>query len=928
MADTPDPKPTPFLLSPIPTSEFSNEPTPNLTTPQEDSPTVPAMIPEEETPTKAKGVPVLEEDLPTRPQNVSIPDPISSNNSENTRPFLDSAKRYKVAKTLGAGGMGVVQSARDCLLGREVALKTIKTNLKKDQPLTAMQKMMLWRLGREASIMAILEHPNIVPLYDMQQHESGERSFTMRKIEGQTLNQILKKIYQQERPYDEDFLLSIFLKVCDAIAYAHARGVIHRDLKPDNIMVGTFGEVYVLDWGIAKISHEADLDWIKEFSESTGKNLLAQDYHTIGGIGTPGYMPPEQAKGTTNLSPQADIYALGRILRQCYVLLPPIEEIRKNIAQQQNKTQALPFKVPKDIEAIAQKATQEDIALRYSSISDFVEDIRHYRTGQQISARKYGRGELCLRWIYRYRKHLALAFLFLLLMVTSFGYFYQIHQKTQQLYRHQERFNYWLTRLAEGALEDEERDDAIFEMSKMPEDEIVQQLLSKIQEGTEYFLKDEDRHIKKDEYYETLATALGRMEKPKLAPILLELLEKLAQRRIRFASVSDINYMVAIAQGIARSKNAEVAKPFQEIRIKMGQVSLFWNRTKVAYRTLLQYESRGKKMTEALTASDLLERALSELNQENYPQSIELFTQALKLDPKLLFGYSNRGMAKLLSHDLEGAIIDFTQSVQINPKFVEGYLNRAEAYFQKKDFTKALADQNQAIQIDPKTPWGYTMRANTKSSLGDYQGAIRDFQQAISFAPHIPEIYFSRGLTYDRLNEPDLAVQDYTEAIRLNPGYYEAYNNRGLIRLIQKDLDNALFDFTKAIQINSQYAKAYQNRGNTKREMGDLLGSIADLDVALQLNPTSIDIYIDRHFSKSLKGDHHGAIADAQHIIQTDPKNAWGPYYLGVSYHQLKNEDQRDLYFSQFLELSQTTTDPKMKAARKFVQEKYPHLKR
>ncbi|MEK7485736.1 MAG: tetratricopeptide repeat protein [Planctomycetota bacterium] len=921
------PTPTSPLLSPIPSSEFLNETDSNTLSVLEKNPTLPKVISEDELPTRAKASLLSEEELPTR-ANAPVQLGLENLSDQETGDFIDPSKRYKIAKTLGTGGMGIVQSARDCLLGREVALKTIKTNAQKDQPLNNLQKMMLWRLSREASIMAILEHPNIVPLYDMQQSASGERSFTMRKIEGQTLNQLLKKMHSQELSYEADFLLSIFLKVCDAISYAHARGIIHRDLKPDNIMVGSFGEVYVLDWGIAKISQETDLDWIKDFSESTGKDLLVQDYHTIGGIGTPGYMAPEQAKGNATLQPQADIYALGRILRQCYVLLSPIEEIRKNIALQQNKGTASLWKVPKDIEAITRKATQEDYQNRYPSIQNFVEDIRCYRMGERISARKYGLGELFLRGILRYRKHLFVLTILLLLGMTSLGYFYQIRQKTQQLKRHQERLDYWFLRLSTGILEEDEREDAIFEISKMPEAEIFQQLLSKIQEGSEYFLQDQSRNSKQDEFYETLVTVLGRMEKPTAGPILLELLKKLTHRRVRYASVSDIEYMIALAQAIARSKTPQIAKSLQESRIKMGQNSLFWNRTKTIYRTLLQQESRPEQVVSSLAISDQLESAMSALYKEKYTEAIDLFSQALKLDPTLVFGYSNRGLAKLFLEDFDGAITDFTQSVQLNPKFFEGYLNRSEAYFRKKEWKSALADQTLALQIAPEMGWGYAMRATTKGFSGDFEGSINDFRQAISLSPPTPEIYFNRGLTYERMKEPDLAINDYAEAIRLNPGYYEAYNNRGLLKLSQKNFEDALYDFTKAIQINSQYATAYRNRGNTKREMGDLPGSIADLDVAIQLNPKSIENYLDRNYSKALKGDLHGGIADCHQILAIDPLNAWGYYYLGVAYTNLKDTEKSDLHFLKFLELSEKSTDPKTNAARKFIQQKYPYLKK
>ena len=244
-------------------------------------------------------------------------------------------ERYQILKTLGEGGMGLVQLAHDSLLDREVALKTIKfDHLRKDK-LNEKQQLMLWRLKQEAGITAILEHPNIVPLYDLKKKKSGEIYFTMRKVQGETFSKILKKKKEGESPLDQEDILTIFTKICDAVAYAHSQRVVHRDLKPDNIMVGQFGEVYVMDWGIAKrlsISDEISKNsknQLKNETKLSGKTEAETEpalrnqkkgFQTVGGIGTAGYMPPEQSESASDVKEQADIYALGKILKQCHEL--------------------------------------------------------------------------------------------------------------------------------------------------------------------------------------------------------------------------------------------------------------------------------------------------------------------------------------------------------------------------------------------------------------------------------------------------------------------------------------------------------------------------------------------------------------------------------------------------------------------------------
>ncbi|MEK7485519.1 MAG: protein kinase, partial [Planctomycetota bacterium] len=297
---------------------------------------------------------------------------------------VEEKKRYAVLKTLGEGGMGIVELVKDQLLGREVARKTIKMQRRDSNQLSRKEEVLLWRFKKEAAITALLEHPHIIPLYEMQRPEQGEIQFTMRKVEGQTLRNLLQKKRKGELELDETQILNIFRKVCDAIAYAHSKGVIHRDLKPDNVMVGQFGEVYVMDWGISKRLEESpeeekDLEVLLTQQEVEKDDL----YKTIGGMGTPGYMSPEQQENASNVTPQSDIYSLGKILRECFTLLSPMEELKqqaKKSLQAKNATKKKTTEgIPEEIEAIEKKATQENPTDRYESVQEFIQDLEKYQ---------------------------------------------------------------------------------------------------------------------------------------------------------------------------------------------------------------------------------------------------------------------------------------------------------------------------------------------------------------------------------------------------------------------------------------------------------------------------------------------------------------------------------------------------------------------
>ncbi len=198
--------------------------------------------------------------------------------------------RHEDRGELGRGGMSVVRRAFDPLLQRETALKVLAP---RGDPDTARERFL-----DEARITGTLEHPHIVPVYEYGQ-ESGSDYMTMKLIEGQTLAQLIKD--QGADRLDPETLattLEVLLRVCDAIAYAHHRGVVHRDLKPSNIMIGEFGEVYVVDWGIAMRLDDRRVP--DEPADTT--------------LGTPSYMAPEQIEAPDSVDERADIYCLGGLL--------------------------------------------------------------------------------------------------------------------------------------------------------------------------------------------------------------------------------------------------------------------------------------------------------------------------------------------------------------------------------------------------------------------------------------------------------------------------------------------------------------------------------------------------------------------------------------------------------------------------------------
>jgi eukaryotic-like serine/threonine-protein kinase len=285
--------------------------------------------------------------------------------------------RYDVIDEIGRGGMGTVYRALDRELGREVAIKI---------PNGTGESASERRLHSEARILASLEHPGIVPIHDSGRLADGRMYCVMKRVRGQTLREALDAIT------DPGERLRIFERLCEPVAFAHDAGVIHRDLKPDNVMIGSFGEVMVMDWGVAKQRDDT--------SSAAAAPAVSMPPGTESGavIGTPGFMPPEHARGeTAQADVRADVYSLGAIL---YLLLTD-----EDPALQADPALAVIARpdIPKPLRSMCAHALHPEPSGRYTTVMDFAEDVARYRAGQAILAHRETVVENALRLARTYR---------------------------------------------------------------------------------------------------------------------------------------------------------------------------------------------------------------------------------------------------------------------------------------------------------------------------------------------------------------------------------------------------------------------------------------------------------------------------------------------------------------------------------------------
>jgi serine/threonine-protein kinase len=378
-------------------------------------------------------------------------------------PSEAESSRYNLLGRLSAGAMGEIQLAKDRDLRRKVAYKQLLAGIEAVPGLA--QRFLL-----EAQVMAQLDHPNVVPVYTLEQVADGRFAYAMKLVRGQTLADLLKEAQtriQEQRALPPELsretLLEHFLKVCDAMAYAHAKGVLHRDLKPANIMIGQFREVYVMDWGLARVSHAPDIARDTDLAEPV--SLAGADPSAartrIGEImGTPSYMSPEQASGdNAGLDARSDIYALGLILFELVSLrralhAPSLEamlEIARHGEKRPLQAPSANLKIPRELHAIITKATAPARAERYQSVTELADDLRRFLQGEPITALPDTWRRKVLRWIGRHRQATLLMLMSVLLVALSAvsWSFYQRALALAETQAHKEQLSRYLTSVAE-----------------------------------------------------------------------------------------------------------------------------------------------------------------------------------------------------------------------------------------------------------------------------------------------------------------------------------------------------------------------------------------------------------------------------------------------------------------------------------------------
>ncbi len=347
--------------------------------------------------------------------------------------------RYAQITEYGRGGMGRVLLVHDEYLGRDVALKELllpdlAEDGTQDSPVAARATMpIMARFLQEARIAGQLDHPSIVPVYELGHRSNGTPYYTMRLVRGRTLHQALGECDNLKERLK---LLPHFVDLCNAIGYAHSRGILHRDVKPDNVMVGDYGETVVLDWGLAKANDREDIhaDGLSQTMKAMNLGDTAGVAQTQYGkaIGTPVYMPPEQAQGNLDqIDERSDVYSLGAVLFEILTGEVPFdgktvpEVLDQVIHDPIRSIHSLKARAPAELAAICERAMAKRPGKRYQSAGELAEEIERFQSGALVRAYEYKPPERLANFVRRHKTAFGVAAVALLVIFAGSAFYVQ-----------------------------------------------------------------------------------------------------------------------------------------------------------------------------------------------------------------------------------------------------------------------------------------------------------------------------------------------------------------------------------------------------------------------------------------------------------------------------------------------------------------------
>jgi len=854
--------------------------------------------------------------------------------------------RYDILEEIARGGMGVIYRAFDTILQREVAVKALQDGF---DPSSGAGR----RFIAEGRITGQLQHPGIPAVHDLGTLPDGKPFLAMKLIKGQTLDALLK-----DRTSGSPNLVAVFEQICHAVGYAHAHGVIHRDLKPSNVMVGAFGEVQVMDWGLAKILGSNEREQSRDDPETTTAAVTQiasqrddSDATRAGSVlGTPSYMSPEQAIGAVDqVDARSDVFGLGAVL--CCILTgsPPYASgdsestrqlaARGRLDEARSRLRACgaepglvtlcerclsPEKAdrPAEAGAVASEVASLRAAADERARQSELERVR--AEGQRARAEAESREQLKRR-----RVQLALAAAVCLLAIVGGAFAWYSERQSDRRRAETENRNREeqarltrngetlaeLIRRSEDALRSGDAESsavAIGEIERMLPDGGGDTLLERIDkcradlallrqlDAIDVFRWTPDENKLLDEKAPVV------LWQKALADFGLKPGQTVADDAARRISASLVRDRLLTALDLWLLY--EPSTPLREL-LRAADADPYRD----AMRDAVAMKDKARQTylvgsQEALAQPAWFAAALGRNNATPVKRRREVLEAALRsrrgdLALHMELGYSYPFNQR---QGADERARWFQAAVATHPRSVVARSCLGLALLDNGDLDGAVACQQQAVALAPDFAGAHNNLGYSLQAKGDLDAAVRCYNEALRLQPKFPQPYANLAKTMIAKGDMDAAVRYLNEVIRINPRSAPAQNYVGWIECSMKNLDTAIGCFKEAIQIDAKYAPARLGLGSALQDKGNLSGAIDSFKEAVKLEPEDAISQTYLGWALYSKKDLDGAERCFKEAIRLNPRFAAAHNNLGIVQTARGNLDGAISFF-----MVATCVDPK-----------------
>jgi tetratricopeptide (TPR) repeat protein len=808
----------------------------------------------------------------------------------------ESLGRFALAGEIGRGGMGCVLRGHDPDLDRDLAIKILLPAHRGHAELER-------RFLEEARIAGRLEHPGVPPVHELGRAEDGRPFFAMKLIRGQTLAELLREqtvgpassrpettAGWKPAPQDLPRFLAVFEQVCQTLAYAHAHGVIHRDLKPANVMVGKYGEVQVMDWGLAKVLDEASRERKRPEdgpTAATGTFFPGSPGLSQAGsvLGTPAYMPPEQARGQIDkLDERADVFGLGAILCEVLTGSPPFSRgetsvlIRRSARGEVGEAFSRLDGCGADSElvALARDCLAAEACDRPCHAGEVAQRVTAYRAGVERRLREaeveraaaQARAEEAKAKVQAEKRArrltLGLALAAMLLVAVGGG-----------------GFAWWWTQRSamvhdvEMALADARTQ---MDQGRWPEGRAALERASgRLGDGGPKELRDRVRQARVD------VSLVGELEEIRLRqatvkdghfdnaagePLYAEAFGRYglnlaaleeAEAHLRRSAVREA-LLAALQDWAAIARDAELRHRLNRLLEQADdddwrrRFRAIWARKDATGLKALARQE--ETLQQPATILMLLGKTLQSAGLPD--EAVRLLRRALRRHPGDFWINQNLGMA-LVGKDKEESVRFFSVALALRPDSPGTHLNLGSALSEQGKVDEAVACYRQAVALEPKYAQAHHGLGRALSKQGKLDEAVACYRQAIKLDPKYALAHHNLGSALEKQGKLDEAVACYRQAIELDPNDAVAHNNLGIALRKQDRVDEAIASYRQAVKLDPKVAIYHYNLGHTLSEQGKLDEAIACYRQTIARDPN----YAEAHCNLGLRLRDQGRLSES-----------------------------------------------------------------